>query len=192
MPAAGKSAEKVEHYVTPIVSHRPRNPVMVPTADEAKALREAMSANSKATMAALRTLPDEDRKAFHAVYDAMAQRPDGQLALQQLLLDGKLSWGSMKEGKRNLMQALGDIARNKNLDSGIEHRKTAFLAQLTQELAEWADVVVTMGCGDACPYIPGKRYLDWELPDPKGQEIDAVRATRDEIERRVTALLTEL
>src|SRR4051812_28782813 len=64
--------------------------------------------------------------------------------------------------------------------------------QLTDELAEWADVVVTMGCGDACPYIPGKRYLDWDLPDPKGQDLDAVRQTRDEIARRIDVLLTEL
>jgi arsenate reductase len=63
---------------------------------------------------------------------------------------------------------------------------------LSREMAEWADVVVTMGCGDACPYIPGTRYLDWELEDPKGQSLDAVRATRDEIDRRVTALLAEL
>jgi len=63
---------------------------------------------------------------------------------------------------------------------------------LTRELAEWADVVVTMGCGDACPYIPGKRYLDWELEDPKGQSLDAVRATRDEIGRRISSLLAEL
>lgn len=63
---------------------------------------------------------------------------------------------------------------------------------LTRELAEWADVVVTMGCGDACPYIPGKRYLDWELDDPKGQSLDAVRATRDEIARRIDELLGEL
>jgi protein-tyrosine-phosphatase len=63
---------------------------------------------------------------------------------------------------------------------------------LTRELAEWADVIVTMGCGDACPYIPGKRYLDWELEDPKGQSIDAVRTTRDEIARRVDRLLAEL
>ena len=63
---------------------------------------------------------------------------------------------------------------------------------LTRELTEWADVVVTMGCGDACPYIPGKRYLDWELADPKGQPIAAVRATRDEIARRIEALLVEL
>jgi arsenate reductase len=63
---------------------------------------------------------------------------------------------------------------------------------LTRELTDWADVVVTMGCGDACPYIPGKRYLDWELEDPKGQSIDAVRRTRDEIARRVDRLLAEL
>jgi arsenate reductase (thioredoxin) len=63
---------------------------------------------------------------------------------------------------------------------------------LTRELAEQADVVVTMGCGDACPYIPGKHYIDWNLPDPKGQPIAEVRATRDEIQRRVTALVTEL
>ena len=63
---------------------------------------------------------------------------------------------------------------------------------LTTADAEWADVVVTMGCGDKCPYIPGRRYLDWDLPDPKGQSIDAVRATRDEIAERVEALVTEL
>jgi arsenate reductase len=54
--------------------------------------------------------------------------------------------------------------------------------------AEWADVVVTMGCGDECPYVPGKRYLDWDLPDPAGQDLDAVRAIRDEIERLVAEL----
>ncbi len=63
---------------------------------------------------------------------------------------------------------------------------------LTRELAEWADVVVTMGCGDACPVIPGKRYLDWDLSDPAGQPIAEVRRTRDEINRRVDDLLTQL
>ena len=63
---------------------------------------------------------------------------------------------------------------------------------LTRELAEQADVVVTMGCGDECPYIPGKRYVDWDLEDPKGRPLDEVRATRDEIERRVKALVGEL
>jgi protein-tyrosine-phosphatase len=63
---------------------------------------------------------------------------------------------------------------------------------LTTALAERADVVVTMGCGDACPYIPGKRYIDWELPDPKGRPIEDVRRLRDDIERRVTELAHEL
>jgi arsenate reductase (thioredoxin) len=63
---------------------------------------------------------------------------------------------------------------------------------LTTALAEQADVVVTMGCGDECPYIPGKRYLDWDLDDPKGRPVDEVRATRDEIDRRVRELVEEL
>lgn len=63
---------------------------------------------------------------------------------------------------------------------------------LTRELAEQADVVVTMGCGDQCPFIPGKRYIEWDLTDPKGRPIDEVRATRDEIQRRVNNLLAEL
>jgi len=54
--------------------------------------------------------------------------------------------------------------------------------------AEWADIVVTMGCGDACPVIPGKRYVDWELQDPAGQDVETVRKIRDEIERRVAEL----
>jgi arsenate reductase len=63
---------------------------------------------------------------------------------------------------------------------------------LTRDQAEWADVVVTMGCGDECPYIPGRRYLDWDLPDPSGRPLDEVREIRDEIERRVTSLAAEL
>ena len=58
--------------------------------------------------------------------------------------------------------------------------------------AEWADVVVTMGCGDECPFIPGKRYVDWELDDPGGRPLQEVRRIRDEIEARVDALLAEL
>lgn len=64
--------------------------------------------------------------------------------------------------------------------------------RLTRQLAEWADVVVTMGCGDACPYVPGVRYVDWELADPAGQELEQVRRTRDEIDRRVRALVATL
>jgi arsenate reductase (thioredoxin) len=60
--------------------------------------------------------------------------------------------------------------------------------RLDDDDVEWAEVVVTMGCGDACPYIPGKRYVDWDLPDPAGRPLDEVRALRDDIERRVTDL----
>jgi protein-tyrosine-phosphatase len=62
----------------------------------------------------------------------------------------------------------------------------------TDEVVRAADVVITMGCGDACPYFPGKRYLDWVLDDPAGQSVEQVRPIRDEIERRVRALLEEL
>ena len=64
--------------------------------------------------------------------------------------------------------------------------------RLERDDAEWADVVVTMGCGDACPYVPGKRYVDWELPDPAGQGLQAVRRIRDEVESRVRSLVDEL
>jgi arsenate reductase len=63
---------------------------------------------------------------------------------------------------------------------------------LTEEDARWADVVVTMGCGDECPYIPGRRYIDWDLADPAGRPLGEVRATRDEIDRRVRELVAEL
>ena len=77
----------------------------------------------------------------------------------------------------------------RELDVDLEGRVPQ---RLTVELAEWADVVVTMGCGDACPFVPGVRYLDWELEDPHGRSVDDVRATRDEIERRVRRLVDEL
>lgn len=63
---------------------------------------------------------------------------------------------------------------------------------LTADSVSRADVVVTMGCGDTCPYFPGKRYEDWELTDPAGQPIDVVRSVRDEIRDRITALVSEL
>jgi arsenate reductase (thioredoxin) len=64
--------------------------------------------------------------------------------------------------------------------------------RLTYEQAEWADLVVTMGCGDQCPYVPGKRYLDWDLPDPGGRPIEEVRSIRDEIVARVDDLVRGL
>jgi arsenate reductase (thioredoxin) len=64
--------------------------------------------------------------------------------------------------------------------------------QLDTADAEWADIVVTMGCGDACPYLPGKRYIDWELADPKDLPVEDVRAIRADIDARVRALVAEL
>ncbi|MES9522213.1 arsenate reductase ArsC [Streptomyces capoamus] len=63
---------------------------------------------------------------------------------------------------------------------------------LTVEAVQASDVVITMGCGDTCPVFPGKRYLDWALPDPAGQGVDAVRPIRDEIEKRIRGLLDEI
>jgi len=67
-----------------------------------------------------------------------------------------------------------------------------FPKPLTDEAVRGADVVVTMGCGDACPVYPGKRYLDWDLTDPAGRTVEEVRPIRDEIDRRVRGLLAEL
>ena len=95
------------------------------------------------------------------------------------------SAGSEPAGTINpaVVQAMSEV--------GIDLSKE-FPKPLTDEVVRAADVVVTMGCGDACPIYPGKRYLDWELPDPAGKRVEDVRAIRDEIGRRVTALLNEL
>jgi arsenate reductase len=69
---------------------------------------------------------------------------------------------------------------------------TEFPKPLTDEAVRHADVVITMGCGDACPIYPGKRYLDWDLPDPAGKPVQDVRPIRDEIDRRVRSLVDEL
>jgi arsenate reductase (thioredoxin) len=74
---------------------------------------------------------------------------------------------------------------------GIDISKE-FPKPLTDDAVRASDVVITMGCGDACPYYPGKRYLDWKLEDPAGQGIDSVRPIRDEIDQLVQGLLTEL
>jgi arsenate reductase (thioredoxin) len=81
------------------------------------------------------------------------------------------------------------VAVMRELDIDLSGRRPQ---RLTPELAEAADVIVTMGCGDACPYIPGKRYVDWDLPDPKDLPVDDVRALRADIAVRVAALVAEL
>ena len=83
------------------------------------------------------------------------------------------------------------VVREAMAEVGIDLSRE-FPKPLTGEAVEAADVVVTMGCGDACPVFPGKRYLDWDLPDPAGKPLEEVRAIRDEIDRRVRGLLAEL
>jgi arsenate reductase len=80
-----------------------------------------------------------------------------------------------------------DAMREEGIDISAEQPKI-----LTTDAVQASDVVITMGCGDTCPIFPGKRYLDWQLDDPAGQGIDAVRPIRDEIRRRVEKLLAEL
>jgi arsenate reductase len=87
--------------------------------------------------------------------------------------------------------SINPAVREAMLEEGIDiSAETPKL--LTADAVQASDVVITMGCGDACPYFPGTRYLDWDLDDPAGQGVDAVRPIRDEVRRRVTALLDEL
>lgn len=81
------------------------------------------------------------------------------------------------------------VAAMREAGIDLERRKPQLL---TDELARWADVVVTMGCGDACPVIPGKRYIDWELLDPSDLPVEDVRAIREDIRVRVEGLVKDL
>ncbi|HEX4363841.1 MAG TPA: heat-shock protein HtpX [Solirubrobacteraceae bacterium] len=98
-----------------------------------------------------------------------------------------LSAGSVADPAGRVHPAVVDVMHELGVD--LSERRPV---RLTPDLAEHADVVVTMGCGDACPYIPGKRYLDWELADPKGLSIEQVRVIRDDIADRVQRLVAEL
>lgn len=84
-------------------------------------------------------------------------------------------------------QAVVEAMREVGIDISAETPKV-----LTVDAVESSDVVITMGCGDACPYFPGKQYLDWKLEDPAGQGVDAVRPIRGEIEQRIRGLLADL
>ncbi|RYJ23302.1 arsenate reductase [Streptomyces sp. L-9-10] len=95
------------------------------------------------------------------------------------------SAGSAPAGSVN--PAAVEAMRERGVDISAEIPKV-----LTSEAVQASDVVITMGCGDTCPVFPGKRYLDWQLDDPAGQGVDAVRPIRDEIEQRVQRLISEL
>jgi len=97
------------------------------------------------------------------------------------------SAGSVADPAGALHPVVVEVMREIGLDLSARRPQ-----RLSTALAERADVVVTMGCGDACAFIPGVRYIDWDLEDPRGRDAEAVRITRDEIARRVEALVAEL
>ena len=101
--------------------------------------------------------------------------------------DAAGAWSGGSEPGTEVNPAAIDAMSERGIDISREYPKP-----WTDEIVQAADVVVTMGCGDACPIFPGRRYEEWELDDPAGMGVDAVRPIRDEIERRVRALLTEL
>jgi arsenate reductase (thioredoxin) len=131
-------------------------------------------------------VPDVPEVLFVCVHNA------GRSQMAAALLDhhaaGKVavrSAGSTPADEIN--PAVREVMAELGLDLSREFPK-----QLTTDVVDAADVVITMGCGDACPVVPGKRYLDWELTDPAGKGVDDVRPIRDDIDRRVRELLTEL
>ncbi|TAK69995.1 MAG: arsenate reductase ArsC [Actinomycetota bacterium] len=106
---------------------------------------------------------------------------------EHLAGDRAIAWSGGSEPGHEVNPSAVAAMKEKGIDITQEYPKP-----WTDEIVRAADVVITMGCGDACPVFPGKRYLDWTLEDPAGQGVEAVRPIRDEIERRVRELLTEL
>jgi len=107
--------------------------------------------------------------------------------LNHLAGDRAIAWSGGSEPAREVNPAAIEAMAEVGIDITREYPKP-----WTDDIVRAADVVVTMGCGDTCPYFPGKRYEDWELDDPAGMGVEAVRPIRDEIGRRVRALLAEL
>ncbi|WP_353615625.1 arsenate reductase ArsC [Mycobacterium sp. D16R24] len=101
--------------------------------------------------------------------------------------DQAVAWSGGSEPGREINPAAIEVMAEAGIDITGEYPKP-----WTDEIVQATDVVITMGCGDACPVFPGKRYENWNLPDPAGKSADATRPIRDEIERRVRSLLTEL
>lgn len=101
--------------------------------------------------------------------------------------DRAVAWSGGTEPGDQINPAAIEAMRERGIDISAEFPKP-----WTEEIVQAADVVITMGCGDSCPIYPGKRYLDWELDDPAGKDVEQVRPVRDEIERRVRDLLASL
>ena len=107
--------------------------------------------------------------------------------LQHLAGDGAVAWSGGSQPSSTINPAAVEAMAERGIDISQEYPKP-----WTDEVVRAADVVVTMGCGDACPIFPGRRYEEWELPDPAGLDVAAVRPIRDEIENRVRTLLRQL
>ncbi|KUI32616.1 arsenate reductase ArsC [Mycobacterium sp. GA-2829] len=101
--------------------------------------------------------------------------------------DNAVAWSGGSEPGNEINPAAIEAMREVGIDITGEYPKP-----WTAEIVQAADVVITMGCGDACPIFPGKRYENWELPDPAGQGLDAVRPIRDQIDQRIHQLLAQL
>jgi arsenate reductase (thioredoxin) len=113
-----------------------------------------------------------------------------QMALgffQHYAANAAIAWSGGSEPGKEINPAAVEAMRERGIDISGEYPKP-----WTDEIVRGADVVITMGCGDACPVFPGKRYEDWVLDDPAGMDVAAVRPVRDEVERRVLALLEQL
>ncbi len=116
----------------------------------------------------------------------------GRSVAARVLLDhlgrGRVRVGSAGSSPGDeINPAVAQVLAERGLDSSKEFPKP-----LTSEAASGADIIITMGCGDACPVFPGKRYLDWDLPDPAGRGVEEVRPIVDDIEHRARGLLREL
>ncbi len=178
------SAETIERYVDDCTTQLSdaRVTTYLPVIVERFA-RQRLQALAQAEGIIMKTVPEV---LFVCVHNA------GRSQMAAALLDhhaaGRVhvrSAGSQPADQLN--PAVVTVMAELGLDVSHEYPKP-----LTNEVTQAADVVITMGCGDACPIFPGKRYLDWDLPDPAGQPIETVRAIRDDIDQRVRSLTDEL
>ena len=131
-------------------------------------------------------MPDRPNVLFLCVHNAGRS----QMALgwfRQLAGDRAIAWSAGSEPADRVHPVAVEAMAEVGIDISAEHPQRWTEAGIAE-----ADVVVTMGCGDTCPYVPGTRYEDWPLDDPAGQGIEVVRPIRDEIEQRVRKLLAEL
>ena len=154
-------------------------------------LTEATARLARQRLQALARIEDEgDAQTPVVLFMCVHNAGRSQMALgwfNHLAGDTALAWSGGSEPGSAVNPAAVAAMAEVGIDIAREYPKP-----WTEEIVRAADVVVTMGCGDACPFFPGTRYEDWKLDDPHGQGVDAVRPIRDEIERRVRTLLNEL